>query len=176
MGLIFYFSTLTGAEASQSLESGAIAWLGELRSYAGHIVLYAVLAALIQASIWGWNLGVHVRWVIIAALLSSLFGITDEYHQSFVIGRSATVMDGLVDSVAATASAALLWFLATRIAMGRRSLPGTSRTSNPGTEEPPPWHRIHSPRRIGLVTDRRLQPRGNLPQSRSINTIDADRS
>ena len=134
MGLIFYFSTLTGAQASQSLESGAIAWLGELRSYAGHIVLYAVLAALIQASIWGWNLGFHVRWVIITALLSSLFAITDEYHQSFVIGRSATVMDGLVDSVAATASAALLWFLATRIVMGRRSLPGTSRTSNPGME------------------------------------------
>lgn len=124
MGLIFYFSTLSGDEVSQPLESGVTAWLGGLRSTAAHVVLYAVLAALIQASIWGWNLGFHVRWVIITALLSSLYGITDEYHQSFVIGRSATVMDGLVDCVAATASAALLWFLATRTVVGKRGLPG----------------------------------------------------
>ena len=125
MGLIFYFSSLSGVEVSRQLESGAVSWLGELRSYAGHIVLYAVLAALIQAAIWGWDLGLHVRWVFIAALLSSLFGITDEYHQSFVIGRSASVVDGLVDSAAATASAALLWFLATRMVIGKGKLPGT---------------------------------------------------
>ena len=134
MGLIFYFSSLSGDEVSQPLELGVVAWLGDLRSTAAHVVLYAVLAALIQASIWGWNLGFHVRWVVITALLSSLFGITDEYHQSFVIGRSATVMDGLVDSVAATASAALLWFLATRTVIGKQRLPDTSGTLTLGTK------------------------------------------
>ena len=48
MGLIFYLSSLSGAEASQGLESGTVSWLGDLRSYGAHIVLYAVLAALIQ--------------------------------------------------------------------------------------------------------------------------------
>jgi len=137
MGLIFYFSSLSGDEVSQPLESGVVAWLGGLRSTAAHVVLYAVLAALIQASIWGWNLGFHVRWVIITALLSSLFGITDEYHQSLVIGRSATVMDGLVDSMAASASAVLLWFLATRTVAGKRKPPETSSTLNLGTKQPP---------------------------------------
>ncbi len=91
MGLIFYLSSLSGAEASQGLESGAVSWLGDLQSYAAHIVLYAVLAALIQVALWGWSLELQLRWVIVAAVLASLFGISDEYHQSFVTGRSATL-------------------------------------------------------------------------------------
>ena len=87
MGLIFYLSSLSGAEASQGLESGAVSWLGDPRSY-------AVLAALIQVALWGWSLELHLRWVIVAAVLASLFGISDEYHQSFVTGRSATFVDG----------------------------------------------------------------------------------
>ena len=111
MGLIFYLSSLSGAEDSQGLESGAVSWLGDLLSYAAHIVLYAVLAALIQVALWGWSLELHLRWVIVAAVLASLFGISDEYHQSFVTGRSATLVDGLVDSIAAFASSTLFWRL-----------------------------------------------------------------
>ena len=111
MGLIFYLSSLSGGEASQGLESGALSWLRDLRSYAAHIVLYAVLAALIQVALWGWSLELQLRWVIVAAVLASLFGISDEYHQSFVTGRSATLVDGLVDSIAAFASSALFWRL-----------------------------------------------------------------
>ena len=114
MGLIFYLSSLSGTEASQGLESGAVSWLGDLRSYAAHIVLYAVLAALIQVALWGWSLELQLRWAIVAAVLASLFGISDEYHQSFVTGRSATLVDGLVDSIAAFASSTLLWRLAVR--------------------------------------------------------------
>ena len=102
---------MSGAEASQGLESGAVSWLGDLRSYAAHIVLYAVLAALIQVALWGWSLELHLRWVIVATVLASLFGISDEYHQSLVTGRSATLVDGLVDSIAALASSTLFWRL-----------------------------------------------------------------
>ena len=104
MGLIFYLSSLSGAEASQGLESGAVSWLGDLRSY-------AVLAALIQVALWGWSLELQLRWVIVAAVLASLFAISDEYHQSFVTGRSATLVDGLVNSIAAFASSTLFWRL-----------------------------------------------------------------
>jgi hypothetical protein len=117
MGLIFYLSSLsgvsTGDENFHPIGAAAVYWQGGLRSYAGHIVLYGVLAALIQAILWGWNLGFRVRWSIIAALVSSLFGISDEYHQSFVFGREASGLDLLVDAVAATVSATLLWTLAT---------------------------------------------------------------
>ena len=111
MGLIFFFSSLSGEASSRPLESEAVSWLGEWRSYAGHIVLYAVLAALLQTTLWGWNRGPDIRWVLSVALFSSIFGISDEYHQSFVDGRSATVADAVVDSVAATLSAAFLWII-----------------------------------------------------------------
>jgi len=115
MGLIFYLSSLSGVEVSKELESGAasgaFSWLGDLQSYAAHAVLYAVLASLILAALWGWDLGFQLRWVIVAAVLASLFGISDEYHQSFVIGRSATLADALVDSVSAIASGGLIWGL-----------------------------------------------------------------
>ena len=111
MGLIFFLSSLSGDEASQGLESGAVSWLGDLRSYAAHIVLYAVLAVLIQMALWRWSLEPRLRWVIVAAVLASLFGISDEYHQSFVTGRSATLVGGLVDSVTAFALDTLFWRL-----------------------------------------------------------------
>jgi hypothetical protein len=60
MGLIFYLSSLSVAEVSQELESGAasgaFSWIGDLKTYAAHFVLYAVLAALIQVALCGWRL------------------------------------------------------------------------------------------------------------------------
>ena len=61
MGLIFFLSSLSGDEASQRLEPGVVSWLGDLRSYAAHIALYAVLAALIQVALWGWSLEPRLR-------------------------------------------------------------------------------------------------------------------
>lgn len=111
MGFIFYSSTLSQDQASKPLESGAVSWLGDIRSYVAHAVLYGVLAALIQASIWGWNLGYQPRWAVVAAVLAALYGASDEYHQTFVAGRSGTLVDTLVNSVGAAFSAAGLWFL-----------------------------------------------------------------
>ena len=127
MGLIFYLPTLPGAtpdtEGSPLLESGPFSWLGDSGSYAAHAVLFGALAALVQAALWGWHLGFRLRWMIVAAAFSTLFGISDEYHQSFVIGRSATLADSLVDAIAATLSAALLWLCVTRIISRRKGYP-----------------------------------------------------
>ena len=111
MAFIYYSSSLSQEEASKPLESGAVSWLGDIRSYAAHIVLYGVLAALIQASIWGWKYGYQLRWAAVAAVLAALYGASDEYHQTFVAGRSATLVDVFFDALGATFSAAGLWFL-----------------------------------------------------------------
>ncbi len=113
MAFIFYSSSLSQDEASKPLESGTVSWLGDFRSYVAHAVLYGVLAALIQASIWGWSFGYRLRWVAVAAVLAALYGASDEYHQSFVAGRSAALVDVFVDAVGASFSAAGLWVLAT---------------------------------------------------------------
>ena len=108
MGFIFYLSSLSQAEVSQPLESPIVSWLGTLRSYAAHIVLYGVLAALAQASLWGWKSDYRLRWVWAAAAFSALYGISDEYHQSLV-GRSGSLADVIVNAFGATGAAASLW-------------------------------------------------------------------
>ena len=109
MGLIFYLSSLSQAEASRPLETPAIAWLGMLRSYAAHVVLYGILASLVQASLWGWKPDYRLRWTLAAAAFAGLYGISDEYHQSLVFGRSGSIVDIVVNVLGAITAASSLW-------------------------------------------------------------------
>jgi len=111
MGLIFYLSSLSQTEVSKPLESGAVSWLGDVKSYAAHFVVYAILAALIAVNMWGWKFGYQFRWAVAAAVLAALYGVSDEYHQTFVAGRSGTPVDVLTNAAGAIFSAAGLWFL-----------------------------------------------------------------
>jgi VanZ family protein len=68
-----------------------------------HLVEYGVLAAL-----WIWGLRHGTDWpprhvVVAAAVLTFLWGVSDETHQSFVPGRTARVTDAIADLVAALA-------------------------------------------------------------------------
>lgn len=45
----------------------------------------------------------------LAIILASLYGITDEFHQTFVPTRSGKVFDIVVDSAGATLGGVLLW-------------------------------------------------------------------
>lgn len=110
MGLIFYLSSLSQAQVSQPLESPVVSWLGVLRSYAAHIVLYGVLASLAQASLWGWKSDYRFRWVLAAAAFSAIYGISDEYHQSLV-GRTGSPADVIVNAFGATGAAVGLWLV-----------------------------------------------------------------
>ena len=104
MGLIFYLSSLTQPETPKVL------LLGNWQSLVGHLALYGVCASLIEASIWAWVSVFRLRWALAAAVAAAAYGISDEYHQSFVAGRHATVEDVLVNTVAAVAASVVLWF------------------------------------------------------------------
>jgi VanZ family protein len=52
-----------------------------------------------------------VRYFWVAALLTSLFGATDEIHQYFTPGRSSTISDWLADTVGGVA-ASIAWLMA----------------------------------------------------------------
>ena len=108
MGLIFYLSSLTQAETPK------VPLLGNWQSLVGHLVLYGVCASLMEASIWGWGSGFRLRWALAAAAAATAYGISDEFHQSFVAGRFATVEDVIVNTVAAIAAAVGLWLFARR--------------------------------------------------------------
>ena len=70
----------------------------------GHMIGYfclglAVLYALPAASRWSPS---------IALLLCSLYGVSDEIHQIFIPGRSASARDVLIDTLAALGGVAVL--------------------------------------------------------------------
>jgi VanZ family protein len=70
-----------------------------------HSLEYAALGALLVP---GFRLaGLSPRGALLAAIaVASLYGASDEFHQSFVPGRSADVLDWVADTLGATVGAA----------------------------------------------------------------------
>lgn len=88
MVLIFWLS------AQPDLDSGLGVWDTILRKLA-HAAVYGSLALL-----WWWTLRPPLRNPLpVAAAISLLYAISDEYHQSFVEGRAGTVLDVCIDLV-----------------------------------------------------------------------------
>ena len=54
------------------------------------------------------GLGYSFRQVLLATAIASLYGISDEFHQSFVPGRNPDVMDWLADTSGAFLAVLLL--------------------------------------------------------------------
>ena len=124
MALIFAMSTsLGGANHTSRLIEPILRWLlphasaetiGRLHFLirkSGHLSEYAVLALLVlraarlslQPLVTGWS------WRATAAALaiSASYAATDEFHQSFVPGRTASLADVGIDTAGAVAALAL---------------------------------------------------------------------
>ena len=75
----------------------------------GHAVLYFGLGALFaRAFAGGWDRPLTFRTAAAAAIASTLYGISDEWHQMFVPPRAVEAADVLADALGSTAAAALL--------------------------------------------------------------------
>lgn len=73
----------------------------------GHITVYFVLAALITLGLL--RSGVESRRAVgLAITIAVLYGISDEWHQSYVPGRHPSVEDVLLDLLGATLGAMLV--------------------------------------------------------------------
>ena len=87
----------------------------------GHFVGYGTLGAFaVRATAGGMLNGVTGGSAIAAWAMATAYGVTDEYHQSFVPGRTPDVGDVLADAVGAGASIATAWAFGI-IARSRRS-------------------------------------------------------
>ncbi len=96
MVVIFYFS-------AQPYDGHEMAWWELAGRHLGHFGGYALLAVA-----WVWALAGRARRpLMLAAALSVAYAISDEYHQTFVEGRSGTAADVALDS-AGIAAALLL--------------------------------------------------------------------
>jgi VanZ family protein len=79
-----------------------------LSDKSGHFLGYAILSALLLRALAGGRVsGITWRAALLAILLSTVYGVSDEFHQSFVPGRSPDAADVLADALGACGAAVL---------------------------------------------------------------------
>ena len=110
MGAIFILS------AQPDLPHATSGWLDLLISSAAHLFLFAVLAIL-----WARALGQGRRSWLIAAVLTLLYALSDEFHQRFVPGRHADPWDLAFDALGAVLGLAAWVWLLRRISISPKS-------------------------------------------------------
>lgn len=73
-----------------------------------HLVIYSVLGFLLAMSlVKDWK-AKSLYWIFfISVIAASLYGVSDEYHQSFVPFRSCDIWDWTADTIGASAGAFL---------------------------------------------------------------------
>ncbi len=104
MGLIFFLS-------AQSTLPNLTPDVPHLEEVGGHLVVYGVLALLWARALRGAGVRHAAWWALVIALA---YGASDELHQSFVPGRTMTVIDWVVDLLGAGLALAVAGWARTR--------------------------------------------------------------
>jgi hypothetical protein len=78
-----------------------------------HAMEYGLLGALLLRALAGMGLRAG-RALVLAAAIASLYGATDEWHQSFVPNRSCDPKDWAADAIGGSVGAALMAVLLRR--------------------------------------------------------------
>ncbi len=97
MALVFF---LSGQSRLPDLTGG---W-PEIQDVAGHFLAYGILALLWRWALSGAGVARPGHW---AFVLTLLYGLSDEFHQSFVPGRHPDLLDIVTDAIGA--ASALAW-------------------------------------------------------------------
>jgi|HubBroStandDraft_5_1064220.scaffolds.fasta_scaffold05517_4 VanZ family protein len=64
----------------------------------GHFTEYFIFSLLVLRGIRAGHAGTHLRWALVSILLVVGYAALDEFHQSFVPGRTALVTDVMIDA------------------------------------------------------------------------------
>ena len=106
-GLIFYLSAQSHPE--EQLPSLVTLFSDKVL----HVIEYSVLGALFYRGLrWGAKASWRPWAVTLAVLCTSLYGMSDEIHQSFVPFRESSWLDWVADTVGAGVGAAVMARLA----------------------------------------------------------------
>jgi VanZ family protein len=114
MVLIFWMSTGTFSAANTSLivepllrflipsiTEKKIALIHGLIRKLGHVTEYFILGILLfRAFRSSWGKRGSLRWAFLSSLIIALYAATDEFHQSFVYSRTASLLDVGIDTSA----------------------------------------------------------------------------
>lgn len=102
--VIFLFS------ANPTVKTTEVFWQDFIFKKSAHIIEYAILSLLVYRALIGS--GVKPKQAMIYAIITSvLYGVTDEFHQSFTPGREPRLRDVVFDTIGAGISMLLIWKL-----------------------------------------------------------------
>ncbi|MXY24162.1 MAG: VanZ family protein [Acidobacteria bacterium] len=109
--------------------SSAPPFAGSVPDYWAHMGIYALLSAAVLHGLQrgDWR-NVTLARVVVAVLLSAGYGLTDEYHQAFVPGRTPSARDVAADVAGGVVGAGGAWVWSIVLA-GRRGRRHTSHGS-----------------------------------------------
>lgn len=107
MAVIFYLSSRTGEDMGGWLDI-VRRWIPIMEGFDwGHFAAYFILAWTYLWALRPKRLSLGIKLVVI--LLCVLYGVTDEYHQSFVPGRTPDLMDLRNDAIGAALAMLMLY-------------------------------------------------------------------
>ena len=100
MGLIFAVSSMPNPPEVP----------GDIPDVGAHGIAYAVLGVLVLRALADarWS-GVTLGLAVVAAVIATAYGVSDEFHQRFVPGRTADPRDITADMVGAVVGIAVIW-------------------------------------------------------------------
>lgn len=99
--LIFYVSSIPGSDLPSNL--------GIMTTIA-HFCEYALLSGMIVLAISRPKRS-KTFLIVVALVISSAYGITDEIHQYFVPGRYTDIIDWIVDLAGSTVGATIAYYV-----------------------------------------------------------------
>lgn len=112
-----WMALLFGASAQNGVAAAAV----PLADWVTHGSAYLVLGVLVARALsHGFRRPLGRRGTLLAIAIATLYGVSDELHQSFVPGREAT-LDDVAKDFAGAAIGALLASAVSGAASGRRA-------------------------------------------------------
>lgn len=103
MALIFGFSSVPSADMPD------FGFLDLLVKKGGHALGYGLLALSFLHGLMGDSKDIYTRWLYLAWSLAVVYSMTDEFHQTFTLGRHPAVTDVLIDSFGAALALLLVY-------------------------------------------------------------------
>lgn len=121
MAVLYWFSSIPGTPLPHSPALYSLFyWMTPSVQNALHVPAYAALGWASHWALGGW-LCVSSRRAIGACIIASTYGAIDEWHQSFILGRYASLTDVVLDVVGAALGIALAVWV-NRLLAGRAAL------------------------------------------------------
>ena len=94
-------------QASEATLAGIHFWIRK----AGHVTEYAILAGLIARAFRTSSVEFLRRgWFWAALTVAVVYSLSDEFHQSFVPSRGASLHDSMIDSIGGLLGVTIVWW------------------------------------------------------------------